>query len=168
MREGEVVSGRMTAPKPIYILSTNKRRWETIGKRVYRAGGEFATVEQPDSSLIIFTNVDVGGESVPSLSLGATLKAVIDSCATGRKPIRTSAGWRRNVAEDEKHRSNYTLINLLRVPVGRAVDEVRQHGVNDVREWESKSRFGADYAVPEQWGWPQVSELDNDLAELEE
>lgn len=83
---------KLSSAGTVYVSIVGKSRWNTISKRIARAGGQFATVEQADGILMVFTTVAEGemvsGDTMLDLLMKSIKEAILE-----HRPVHTSRGW---------------------------------------------------------------------------
>jgi len=88
------LTGVLSQAEQLYVSHVEKARWRTVAKRILRAGGESAIVEQAGGYLVVFTTAPVGGQVSKAIALSELEKAIAGAVsATGKRPIHTSRGW---------------------------------------------------------------------------
>ena len=131
----------------VYLSLVPKNRWDTVSKRISRAGGEFATVEQAGEMLTVFTSV-VMGERVSKATAITVLEQVIDNAITRHRPVHTSRGW--GFTKDMTKMSEWERVSKLSVTVDEAKRVADAFGLRVDRFWgEFKTGFVVE--LPVEW-----------------
>jgi len=94
----------------------SKTKWDTISRRIQRASGQYAIIEQVDGTLVAFTDSSEG-EAVSKVVALARLEKAIQS-AVNRHPVYTSRGW--SLPKTEPKLGAWERVSNLRVSVDDA------------------------------------------------
>jgi len=88
----EHLTSRLMASGVISVLVVpDKSRWDTISKRIQRAGGQYAIIEQANGTLVALTTASEGEVVSKAVALSRLEKAV--QLASDSRPVHTSRGW---------------------------------------------------------------------------
>jgi len=123
----EHLSGKLASLSQVFILVLpDTSRWDTFHMRFRRAGGSYAIVRQDTGELVVFSDIAVGGESIPLSSVLAKLdKAVQD--AADRRPIHTSRNW--SLPKVVARLGSWERVSRLSVDIGSAERIVKASGL---------------------------------------
>ena len=152
----EHLTDKIMSSAETYVSLVGKARWDTVSKRVQRAKGQYAIIEQRDGIIVAFTTVSVGGESVSKATALSRLDKAIKNAAS-RRPVHTSRGW--SLPKTASGASEWERVRSLPVAVDEAERVIKAAGI-------STSAF----FTPQQTGFvltlPTSADSDNDFKQL--
>jgi len=141
---------RLAQENKVYTARINKDIWDTVSKRIARANGNFATIELPGNILVIFTDTNIKGGTIASLSTALEmLEESFYGSILDRRPVHTSRGWK--LPNNVNKMSEWERIDKLPITVPAAEKVVRALGLSVKCFWE-ESRSGFLVDIPDEWG----------------
>ena len=133
------LTGILSREEQIYVSHIDKKNWRTLSKRVLRANGESAIIEQAGEYLVVFTNAPVGEPVSKAIALSMLERAIASAeSPTKKRPVHTSRGWGLPKTSTPKT-SQWERVSKLSVSVEEARKIVESVGL------EPSSFFG-DFA----------------------
>lgn len=145
----EHLTAKFQPLESVYISLVGKPRWQTVAKRILRASGDFATVEQSGDMLMVFTNVSMG-EHISNNSILTLLTKTINNAETssGHRPVHTSRGWA--LVKTPPKMSEWERIDNLPITVDEAEKVVKTLGLIMYSFWDDQRR-GFVVDLPDVW-----------------
>lgn len=141
----EHLSRKLSEASKIYVLLVSKTRWDTISKRILRAGGQFVTIEQADGILYVFTTVPQGELILHDTAL-ELLGKVLRQATSDKRPVHTSRGW--GLSKTEPKMSDWERVGQLPASVDEIAKIVESAG-NVVHRFWDNLRMGFVVELPE-------------------
>lgn len=155
------LTGILSQEEQIYISHIDKKKWRTLSKRILRAGGDSAIIEQVGEYLVVFTNAPVGEQVSMTIALSVLERAITNAeSATGKRPIHTSRGWGLPKTEVPKT-SQWEKVSKLPVSVEEARKIVEDSGLRP-------SSFFGDFAAGFVLTLPTSDNSDKEFEQLKE
>jgi len=141
------LSGRIQEAGTVFVSLVSKLRWQTLATRIRRAGKQFATVEQVDGILLVFTTFQVGEAVVAPVAITMLEKAIWGAVAE-RRPVHTSRGW--GLPKAVPKLSDWERVCKLSITVDEAESAVKAAGLTVLRFWDNL-RMGFVVELPDEW-----------------
>jgi len=141
----EHLSRKLSEFGDIYVSLVGKDRWNTVSQRILRAGGQFATIEQADGILYLFTT-SLQGELVSHDVALELLGKAIQQATSDKRPVHTSRGW--GLSKTEPKMSDWERVGQLPASVDDIAKVVESSG-NIVHRFWDNLRMGFVVELPE-------------------
>jgi len=118
----------------VYVSLVGKSHWGTVSKRIARADCQFATIEQVDGLLMVFTTCPLTERINPAI-LPELLTKAINGAITDRRPVHTSRNW--GLPKTAPKMSDWERVSKLPITVDEAVKSVEAAGLDVVIFWDN-------------------------------
>jgi hypothetical protein len=141
----EHLSRKFGDASAIYVSLVSKARWDTISKRILRAGGQFTTIEQADGILCVFASAPQGELVSLDVALELLTKA-IQQATLDRRPVHTSRGW--GLLKNGPKMSEWERVGQLPASVDEIAKVVESAG-NIVHRFWNNLRIGFVVELPD-------------------
>lgn len=114
----------------VFVSLVSKSRWRTVSTRIRRAGEQFATVEQANGLLTVFTTLLDEGERVSADTALVMLDKAIRNAITDHRPVHTSRGWGFPSDATPVKQSEWERVRKLTITVDEAEAVVVNMGLS--------------------------------------
>lgn len=94
------------AGKTIHRLTVSKKSWQSLRRRIKRAGGNHATIRNDDGTVSVYATVPFNAEDRDSIETSpedavALASHNLNQTSINTRPIRTSNGWYKRSVKKE-------------------------------------------------------------------
>lgn len=141
----------------------DKEDWQATHRRINREGGKYLKYEQHDGSLLLLTDVPLGGQEIPLHEREYEVVKALHGTAFTKQPVSQSRNWKASGTAEEQEQNWMPLDSLKFTELDEVIQALTTMGIPSSPHSIYSRTFGSmrsvTFKIPEGKFWDTLWQL---------